>query len=399
MNQNSQLDLHPDAESLNAFAEQALAEREREQILAHLAVCGRCRQVVCLAQEAAAEQETAPEALKAHSAVWSVAWLRNWRIAWVPAAALAATIALAVFVHQRRTETGSEMARIEPQAAPQNVGNFAKSSTPPQKAETAPQPAPARSTAKSSNPAAPTVASEPLPQHFSASAPRFSQTASIELPNSVHELATLPLDVSKPEALPRGTVVQFKPEAVVSARELQQALVAAQNHATTRGMQSARLSETQGRRILASTASTQQYEAKNAIPGPIEVSRQTLMTGIPSVHPTKTTALPSGLPAVSTAISRHCLLAIDTAGELFWSEDFGSHWAHVDQQWTGRAVTVRLRRDVKGNAVAAPAVSSVEQKSSANGVEAVSTPATIFEIVNDSGKIWMSRDGKTWKMK
>jgi hypothetical protein len=60
MNVKSQLDLHPDAESLNAFAEQALGERERGEILAHLAGCGRCRQVVFLAQEAAA-MELEPE--------------------------------------------------------------------------------------------------------------------------------------------------------------------------------------------------------------------------------------------------------------------------------------------------------------------------------------------------
>ena len=59
MNQNPQLDFHPDAESLNAFAEQALGDRERGQIVEHLAVCSRCREVVFLAQEAAVEMEPA----------------------------------------------------------------------------------------------------------------------------------------------------------------------------------------------------------------------------------------------------------------------------------------------------------------------------------------------------
>jgi hypothetical protein len=398
MNQNSQLGLHPDAESLNAFAEQALAEREREQILAHLAACSRCRQIVCLAQAAAAEQETAAEAPKARSAVWPGAWLRSWRIAWVPVAVLAAIVTLAVFVHQRRMDTGSKLARIEPQAAPQNVGNLAKPSTPLQKAETAPLPVPVRSAAKSLNPTAPAVASEPLPQHFSTSAPHLSQAASIELPNSGHELAALPPDASNPEALTHGVVVQFKPEAAVSARELQLALGTAQSHAAARAMPSARGSETQGRRILASTAPAQQYETKAAILGPIEVSRQSLMAGIPSIHLTKTTALPSGLPAVSTAISRHCVLAIDQAGELFQSEDFGGHWAHVDRQWTGRAVTVHLRSN-KENKAADPTGAGVEQSESASGAEVISLSAATFELVNEDGKVWVSRDGKTWKLK
>ena len=59
MNSTSQLDSHPDAESLNAFAERALPERERGQIVAHLAECSRCRQVIFLAQQAIAEMEMA----------------------------------------------------------------------------------------------------------------------------------------------------------------------------------------------------------------------------------------------------------------------------------------------------------------------------------------------------
>ena len=53
MTATSQHGLHPDAESLSAFSEQALGKRERAEVLAHLAVCGRCRQVVALAREAA----------------------------------------------------------------------------------------------------------------------------------------------------------------------------------------------------------------------------------------------------------------------------------------------------------------------------------------------------------
>ena len=44
MNSNLQLDLHPDADSLSAFAEEALGAAEREQILAHMTQCSRCRE-------------------------------------------------------------------------------------------------------------------------------------------------------------------------------------------------------------------------------------------------------------------------------------------------------------------------------------------------------------------
>ena len=40
---------HPDANLLTAFAEQALSAAEREGVLAHLALCGDCRDVLALA--------------------------------------------------------------------------------------------------------------------------------------------------------------------------------------------------------------------------------------------------------------------------------------------------------------------------------------------------------------
>jgi hypothetical protein len=46
---------HPDAGLLTAFAERSLAGHERESVLAHLAGCAECREVVTLA---------APEPLK-----------------------------------------------------------------------------------------------------------------------------------------------------------------------------------------------------------------------------------------------------------------------------------------------------------------------------------------------
>ena len=66
MNSNPKLEMHPDAESLNAFAEQALGEQEREQIVAHLAECGRCREVVFWRGSGA--EEMAPELAAAAAA-------------------------------------------------------------------------------------------------------------------------------------------------------------------------------------------------------------------------------------------------------------------------------------------------------------------------------------------
>lgn len=45
---------HPDADLLTAFAERALTERQRNQVLVHLAACSECREVVALALPAQA---------------------------------------------------------------------------------------------------------------------------------------------------------------------------------------------------------------------------------------------------------------------------------------------------------------------------------------------------------
>jgi len=50
---------HPDADLLTAFAEQALAKRERLHVLEHLAQCSECREIVSLAQPEKVEPQTA----------------------------------------------------------------------------------------------------------------------------------------------------------------------------------------------------------------------------------------------------------------------------------------------------------------------------------------------------
>src|ERR1700691_714636 len=96
-------EFHPDAESLNAFAQQALSDRERGQVLEHLAACGRCRQVIALAREAAdAEAATATPAPERRAAVQPDLWWKRWRLVWVPTAVVAAITAasISVYVHQ-----------------------------------------------------------------------------------------------------------------------------------------------------------------------------------------------------------------------------------------------------------------------------------------------------------
>jgi hypothetical protein len=111
MSVKNQHEFHPDAEVLSAFAEQALDERERGEVLEHLAGCGRCRQVVALASEAAGAEVSA----RRHAPVRPRVWFRSWGLALAPVAAIAATAVIAISVHERNVERSVEMAKVEQQ--------------------------------------------------------------------------------------------------------------------------------------------------------------------------------------------------------------------------------------------------------------------------------------------
>ena len=104
--------------------------------------------------------------------------------------------------------------------------------------------------------------------------------------------------------------------------------------------------------------------------------------------------LPSGLTVVSMVASGHRTLAIDQAGALFLSEDSAGTWEHVSRQWTGRAVTVRMRAAAPAYPSAAPAAGQFGVNPANNGP--APSPAPIFEILNDKSQLWFSTDGRIW---
>jgi hypothetical protein len=114
---------HPDADLLTAFAERSLSERERAQVLEHLAQCAVCREVVYLAQP---ELEEATPGVSAAPIRWY-----SWRrLQWAAlAASVSVVIALAVLVRENpersalsgRLQTGP----ASPATAPAQVKNDA----------------------------------------------------------------------------------------------------------------------------------------------------------------------------------------------------------------------------------------------------------------------------------
>ena len=113
--------------------------------------------------------------------------------------------------------------------------------------------------------------------------------------------------------------------------------------------------------------------------------------------------LPSGLAAIAAASASHHLLAIDSAGALFLSEDAGAVWEPVSAQWTGRAVQVLAPQaapaQMNGMAVTGKTAADASSQP-APAPPAPSTPsAPLFEIVTDQGVHWTSSDGRVWKTK
>ena len=83
---------HPDANLLAAFAGHALVEREREAVLAHLAQCPDCRELLALATAAQPEPVAAVRVTVADKR----SWFAEWR--WVGAAVACCIVAAALQV-------------------------------------------------------------------------------------------------------------------------------------------------------------------------------------------------------------------------------------------------------------------------------------------------------------
>ena len=369
MNTTPQPDFHPDAESLNAFMEQLLAEPERERILGHIASCNRCRQVVYLAQAAASGEETpAPPATPAfHSARhWT-----NWRFAWVLAIAMAAIVTLAIFLHRPHSAPGSEYARVAPRA---EEAVPMPSSQKPADAGTAQAPVAANLTARTTTSTPGRSDSQALSPAAASSMALPAEAGAIEPPAADSQAAAMSAGGSEERLSAPKAAAQLKRETIEAASQSQFANGVPTSNTTTAKISPVRMKSMAGpvpaSRNLTVAAAAPRLEMKAVSSGSFD---RTVQPSIVGAHAPGAPHLPSGLAAVSTATAQHCTLAIDQAGALFLSDNAGQHWESVVRQWDGRAVEVRIK----------PALSS--------------PPTEVFEIVNDRGLIWASMDGKTWK--
>jgi hypothetical protein len=390
MNATTKHDFHPDAESLSAFAEQALSEREHDQVLKHLAACGRCRQVVALAQEAGLHAEV-EVAAAGRAANQPYAWWRSWRFVWVPAAVAAAFAVASISVYMRHVEQSAEMAKNERERVTQAAA------TPPAAAPEAVK-SPARSFKRTSEGTAP----NPPSQELVVKAAMPAEPGGIEHPGASREEAAPPSAAAGPGFAGAGPAAErptaaYTPEPAVEAwqQERQQKAAA--------GTEQRRLNAARARApdsVHGGAAGGSSEQVTVSVDQLVPQAQQAARPAVPTpsgtlINPDGTTKriyLPSGLRIESMAAAGHRTLAIDEAGTLFLSVDAGSHWKTVTQQWTGRAIVVRT--ETKNSASVAPAARAPANSSSDAG--AAPSPASFFEILNDKNQTWLSTDGETW---
>ena len=399
-------EIHPDAEILSAFAEQALSAKDRGQVIEHLAVCGRCREILTLTSEASGAEVVATR----HENAPPRGWWRTWGLVLAPAAAVAATALIAVSVYQRDVERKAEVARLErqqaikkppvlPQAPLQPTPEAAPAAAP-SNAPTEPQKIGRTAVAKRAPVSGPDEMAVAPPAVMNGMFPAIGgpvENSEFERRRKIDE-ASPPSGASPDDTIPNAAAAydeerkkHVEEESEVRRQFVARTPVPSSEHGSGDGAPGSSAASN----IEPASVSEQQLEAQPApTAGSLQLhglsSMMDVATGPYAFH------LPSGLPAISSASADHRTLAIDEKGTLFVREDSGGAWEKVKRQWTGRAIAVRRHANALDTKVAAPAPQTAGEPSDSGPL---SQPDTVFELVNDQSQVWFSIDGRVWTTK
>jgi hypothetical protein len=401
MKQMIQLGAHPDAESLTAFAEQLLSGAEREQILAHMAACSRCREVVFFTQQMMEPEKLASVTAPQESLRPSPrGWFSGWRWVWVPVGALAGFVGFAVVQHLRSGDI-SQPQMAQNVAPPETIRNAtpAKTLAPPQVHQQAPRREEEKrmSAVRGRTDRGTEVTSTALDQKdkvaqkedkltreadsLSAVGPRASGGA-------VHEMVTARAKSSAASGPMAQNQIQQQNNAQLQEQNYASdvssvgTLSDSANKPVPASVPLSGASETVAVQAegISPPASRSPAAAPEIAPVPMSSQSLALSSGkLANLKKAKST-LPSELGVLSQATAAKTTIAIDTAGSLFFSEDEGKHWQPVNARWTGRAVLVRTR----------PAEAVTERRSRQHVAQ--------FELTTDKLQTWASEDGKTWTL-
>jgi hypothetical protein len=393
MSQRLQYEMHPDADQLNAFAESALPAHEREETLAHLAVCAGCREVLRLSLPAM-EEVAAPVRVRRP-------WFSGWNLVW-PIAVLAGLI---VGVQYVRTRTAAERVAVPVQRA--DVTAPVVLPAPPPKA--------ARELENEDKAAASArgEAERPRSQQLGSAAGRFGlprearrrdtengQKAAITAKDA-EELPVVRREVGGPLKLSAGMMAGkqrvagpsqanpgSRPAPVMAAPGLVGGSSAGVGYASAQGMaggaaggvvtndaaaapQAAAESQVTVNAVLQPSAVSETVTVDARAAGREIATTDAAVTGtLQRVYVATVRPLPSGLPAISAVAEKRQVVAIDLHNNVYFSKNGGKRWKAVAGPWQGRAMKVEM---------------------AASGVE--------FELTTDAHAVWLSADGRSWRQK
>ncbi len=313
MNELIQSGHHPDADQLSAFVEQALPMHEREQMLAHLATCPKCRRTVELSLP---DTDESPR-IGAVSA--RKPWFASWNLLWAAAATACAVMAVfGFYIHtaatmRNKSTSTTQMAESQRPALPAPAGHPAAPLKPPVQQF---QPRPARQSEDFKNEAKSTDAlrtKEESRERDIASAPTAGRI--------------LMTEKSLAAAAPKA------PTAPQLGSGMETGAARGHSEADANAMKSAPAMNQAEATNLPAPAAVQPGIAGGTVSGAAVALVPAQQANI---------LLPSGLPVLSMATYEKQILAIDSRNTVYLSPDAGQHWITIRAQWKSRAVSATL---------------------------------------------------------
>ena len=379
MSEYPQPGLHPDADTLSAFVEGVLPEHERLACLGHFAECASCREVVYLAQEPL-PQETVPAADK-------VSWWKQWLkpIPALSAAALAGVLMLSIALHRLEKPAADAPSAIVA-TLPKKMPRTSVESPPltaPRALRTMPPNVPRSVSAQvPSRPQALLAPLPVLPQRELDAQPAIAGTITDPTGAAIPGAAVIVRQASGapgPNAM-TDNAGQFLIAGLQPGQyELQVTRPGFQTATKKVEVQPGRLVRADSSLSVGSVAETVEVTASAAV---VNTQNSSLSTNFSASNnqplparmlanksaPTvgDSVSLPSTLAAIATATKNKVMLAADSAGTLYRSDNAGKKWKVVKAVWQGKVVELAAE-------------------------------AMEFRLTTDTGTAWLSRDGSHWQ--
>jgi hypothetical protein len=399
--------MHPDADQLSALTERALPAHEREEVLAHLAICRDCRETVAMALPPAEEFEKVAEFEHVAAAAALVAQdagvvaaagggerrrrFARWMV-WAPAAAFAALALLLAYLHHAPPKTLPEQAQVARPQSPLESPAQAQPNTP-----------------AAGTPAGPAVTAKHKPAAQAKSAPASAGALNASIGG---ELALQPVrPASQLAQEPAGAMAGVSGERMKTNRVISPARgilsgnapppapavppqVAAQPEGNAAGSaQGGLIPEPLPKPAApaaAPAASAMQTVEVAKAGAPVETTSPDIANASVVLNEVHGTILLRPLPGrqgmLSSASYGNRMVAIDARHTLFLSTDSGAHWKRVSGPWQGQAVRVNLVLGVGGAGYDGPAAPNASLGALAGSYRAQANAAqgTVAGTVTDT---------------